>query len=68
MLFATALTLFLVPSLYIVIKSLESYLRDKDDHDRHNNGRGAKSDLDPVQPQTQPELATNYNIEADRIN
>jgi len=35
MLFATALTLFLVPTLYIIIKSLESYF--KNDQDSENN-------------------------------
>ncbi len=42
MLFATALTLFLVPSLYIIIKGLESYIKgdkgDKGDKGSGNNG------------------------------
>ena len=62
MLFATALTLFLVPSLYIVIKSLESYFRkDKDsgnsgsdDSNYPHNGHG--------KIQEKPELATNYKM------
>ena len=38
MLFATALTLFIVPSLYITIKGLESYL--KGDRNSGNSGKG----------------------------
>lgn len=42
MLFATVLSLFLVPSLYIVVKSIESYFRrDKDSGD---SGDGDRSD------------------------
>ena len=66
MLFATALTLFLVPSLYIVIKSLESYFKkDKDSggssgtgNSYSSNGRG--------QVQKDPELAANYKLNLDQ--
>ena len=63
MLFATALTLFLVPSLYIVIKGLESWFKqDKgsggsggDNHNSSSNGRGV------TQEESAKELATQYN-------
>ena len=45
MLFATALTLFLVPSLYIIIKGLESLIKKDNDRDSGdsggNNGSGS---------------------------
>ncbi|MDJ0745142.1 MAG: efflux RND transporter permease subunit [Xenococcaceae cyanobacterium MO_167.B27] len=42
MLFATVLSLFLVPSLYITVKSIESYFIKSDDSgdSNHNNGNG----------------------------
>ncbi len=63
MLFATALTLFLVPSLYIVIKGLESlFKQDKDpggsggdDQNNSSNGRGV------IKEESAKELATRYN-------
>ena len=48
MLFATVLSLFLVPSLYIMVKSLESYFRrdkdsrDSDDSDRSDHNSNGK--------------------------
>jgi hypothetical protein len=41
MLFATVLSLFVVPSLYITVKLLESYFsRSKDSGDSGNDGNG----------------------------
>ncbi|MDJ0647295.1 MAG: efflux RND transporter permease subunit [Xenococcaceae cyanobacterium MO_188.B19] len=39
MLFATVLSLFLVPSLYITVKSIESYFTKSDDSGDSNNGK-----------------------------
>ena len=64
MLFATVLTLFLVPSLYIMIKSLESYLKgDKNDDDSgtsnpSDNGHLRQTEL------TKPEIASNYQLDS----
>ena len=67
LLFATALTLFLVPSLYIMIKGLESYFHgDKNDKDSGNNGDNS-DDIAALQELTtisnQEKLTTNYKLD-----
>ena len=68
MLFATALTLFIVPSLYIIIKGLESWFKgDKNSGDSGNNNGNhyGKSNNGRVKAQEDPELTANYNFELD---
>ena len=61
MLFATVLTLFLVPSLYIVIKSLESLIRDDKDSGGGSGSNGrANGDNVPASKDSKIELANNY--------
>ncbi len=58
-----SLTLFLVPSLYIVIKSLESLIKgDKGSGSSGNNGHLSDTE---VQARKDPEieLATNYQFD-----
>ena len=64
LLFATVLSLFLVPSLYIMIKSLESLIRkDKgsgssnDTNNSNNNGHRSSVKV-PTKPETEIELTT----------
>jgi hydrophobic/amphiphilic exporter-1 (mainly G- bacteria), HAE1 family len=69
MLFATVLSLFLVPSLYIMIKSLESYLKkDKDsgDGDSGDNHKTAsfRSDRVTTEERSATELAPNYQLDS----
>ncbi|MEO1467000.1 MAG: efflux RND transporter permease subunit, partial [Cyanobacteria bacterium J06633_1] len=68
MLFATALTLFLVPSLYILIKGLESLVvqnkQDRGDGDGGNSPRSRSSNGRVKNTESsEKELATNYNID-----
>ena len=70
MLFATALTLFLVPSLYIIIKGLESLIGKKSDRgdkggDNRQNGRRSNNDSE-VEAESEAELAPNYNINLEK--
>ena len=63
MLFATALTLFLVPSLYIMIKSLESYIKgDKNDRDSGNSGNTSDG-RGSSDRQKQEQLTINYQLD-----
>lgn len=56
LLFATVLSLFLVPSLYIMIKSLESLIR-KDKGSGSSNTNGHRSNVKvPTKPETEIEL------------
>lgn len=69
MLFATVLSLFLVPSLYIMIKSLESYVRkDKDpkdpgDSDHHNETNDHHQRV-VEQEKSATDLAPNYQLDS----
>ena len=64
MLFATVLTLFLVPSLYIVIKSLESLIRDDRDSGGGSGSNGrAHGDNVTASKDSKIELATNYQFD-----
>ena len=63
LLFATALTLFLVPSLYIMIKSLESYFKgDNNDKDSGNSGNTTNNRV-PNDRETQKQLTINYKLD-----
>ena len=63
MLFATALTLFLVPSLYIMIKGLESYFKgdksDKGDKGSGNSGNSSNGKV-PKNKKSVEQLTINY--------
>ena len=66
MLFATVLSLFLVPSLYILIKSLESYFKgdkgykgDRGSGNSSNTKNGRVSD----KREAEVDLATNYKLD-----
>lgn len=65
MLFATILTLFLVPTLYIVIKSLESMIKqDKDSgnsNGKHFNGSSNGHGTVSMQEQSAKELTNQYH-------
>ncbi len=68
LLFATVLSLFLVPSLYIVIKSLESFFTK--DKDSGNNGNGKTNDsnhgrLAPKETSA-TDLAPNYQLDSNQ--
>jgi hydrophobe/amphiphile efflux-1 (HAE1) family protein len=66
MLFATVLSLFLVPSLYIMVKSLESYIKK----DKDSGGPGSNSKTDNHhqrvvdQEKSATELAPNYRLDS----
>jgi hydrophobic/amphiphilic exporter-1 (mainly G- bacteria), HAE1 family len=66
MLFATVLSLFLVPSLYIMVKSLESYVRkDKDSGGPGSNGKTDDHHQRVVaQEKSATELAPNYQLDS----
>lgn len=66
MLFATVLGLILVPSLYILVKSLESYVRkDKDSGGPGSNGRKDDHHQGVVdQEKSATELAPNYRLDS----
>ncbi|WP_229641486.1 efflux RND transporter permease subunit [Waterburya agarophytonicola] len=63
MLFATVLTLFLVPSLYIMIKGLESYFKgdkgDKGSGDKGNTSNGRE----PKNKESVEQLTINYKLD-----
>jgi len=63
MLFATVLTLFLVPSLYIMIKGLESYFKgdksDKGDKGSGNSGNNSNGKV-PKNKKSVEQLTINY--------
>ena len=66
MLFATVLTLFLVPSLYIMIKSLESFFNgDKDNGSSSSGGSGGRTSRKRKRRVQKPEvgLASNYKVD-----
>ena len=66
MLFATVLSLFLVPSLYILIKSLESYFKgDKGDKGDRGSGNSSNTKNGRVSDEREAEvdLATNYKLD-----
>ena len=66
MLFATALTLFLVPSLYIIIKGLESYFKgDKDDKDDKGSGNSDNTSNPRVSSdrESAEQLTINYKLD-----
>ena len=64
MLFATALTLFLVPSLYIIIKGLESYFKkDRGSGGSGDNTNGRHSSNGRGSTIKESELATSYKID-----
>ncbi|MGF1590935.1 MAG: efflux RND transporter permease subunit [Pleurocapsa sp.] len=66
MLFATVLTLFLVPSLYIVIKSLESYAKgDKGSGSSGNNRQTNDGDHDRLlaEENLEAEVTSNYKLD-----
>ncbi|MBW4535695.1 MAG: efflux RND transporter permease subunit [Pleurocapsa minor HA4230-MV1] len=66
MLFATVLSLFLVPSLYIMVKSLESYIKK----DKDSGGPGSNSKTDDHhqrvvdREKSATELAPNYQLDS----
>ncbi len=63
MLFATALTLFLVPSLYIMIKGLESYFKgDKGDKGSGRDGNTSIGEV-PSDRVSQEQLTINYKLD-----
>ena len=62
MLFATALTLFLVPTLYIVIKSLESNITKNKNSGNGDNGK-PNADEDKENIMQEREFTANYNID-----
>jgi hydrophobic/amphiphilic exporter-1 (mainly G- bacteria), HAE1 family len=66
MLFATVLSLFLVPSLYIMVKSLESYF--KKDQDSGGSGNSKKDDFHHQRvvdkEKSTTELAPNYQLDS----
>jgi hydrophobic/amphiphilic exporter-1 (mainly G- bacteria), HAE1 family len=66
MLFATVLSLFLVPSLYIMVKSLESYIKkDKDSGGPGSNGKTDDYHERVVDPEkSTSELAPNYQLDS----
>lgn len=66
MLFATVLSLFLVPSLYIIVKSLESYIRkDKDSGGPGSNGKTDDRHQPVVESEeSTSELAPNYQLDS----
>jgi hydrophobe/amphiphile efflux-1 (HAE1) family protein len=66
MLFATVLSLFLVPSLYIMVKSLESYVRkDKDSGGPGSNGKTDDHHQRIVdREKSATELAPNYRLDS----
>ena len=69
LLFTTVIGLFIVPSLYIMIKSLESYIRrDKDfgDGDSGDNHKTDSSHRDRVttEERSSTELAPNYQLDS----
>ncbi len=71
MLFATVLSLFLVPSLYIMIKSLESLTKkDKGSGGSGNNGKTNDSDNSrvPAQENSEVELTSNYKLDSSGQN
>jgi hydrophobic/amphiphilic exporter-1 (mainly G- bacteria), HAE1 family len=68
MLFTTVIGLFIVPSLYIIIKSLESYIKgDKDqdpgDGDNHKTD-SFRSDRVTTEEKSATELASNYQLDS----
>ncbi|MGL5836604.1 MAG: efflux RND transporter permease subunit [Waterburya sp.] len=66
LLFTTVIGLFIVPSLYIIIKSLESYIRrdkdpdDSDDGDKTDNSRNI---YDQDQKQSEVGVTSNYKLD-----
>jgi hydrophobic/amphiphilic exporter-1 (mainly G- bacteria), HAE1 family len=69
MLFTTVIGLFIVPSLYIMIKSLESYLKkdqdsgDGDSGDNHKTD-SLRSDRVTTEERSATELAPNYQLDS----
>ncbi|MGL6341398.1 MAG: efflux RND transporter permease subunit, partial [Waterburya sp.] len=66
MLFTTVIGLFIVPSLYIMIKSLESYIRrdkDPDDSDGGNKTDNSRNIYDQDHKHSEVELTTNYKLD-----
>ena len=64
LLFATALTLFLVPSLYIMIKGLESYFKgDKNDKDSGNSSNNSNGRVSSDR-KSEKQLTTNYQLDS----
>ena len=61
MLFATVLSLFIVPSLYITIKSLESFFTGKGSggSDGKTNNKGEQN----LQSESEVELTANYKLD-----
>ncbi len=67
LLFATVLSLFLVPSLYIVIKSLEYFFKkDKDSGGSGNNGKTNDSNHGRLAPKekSSTDLSPNYRLDS----
>ena len=69
LLLATVLSLFLVPSLYIIIKSLESFFKkDKDSGGSGNNGKTNNSNNGRLAPKEKSptDLAPNYRLDSNQ--
>ena len=71
MLFATALTLFLVPCLYIIIKGLESLIRKERDSgnsggsENHFTTESSSNSQVVTEEPADTQLASNYNVDGD---
>ena len=70
MLFATVLTLFLVPSLYIMIKSAESFFNGDEDKGSTSQKGSRKTKRQRNRPVREPEagLSTNYELDKSSKN
>ncbi len=66
MLFTTVIGLFIVPSLYIIIKGLESYVRggkDPDDRDGSDKTKNSRNTYDPDHKQSEVGTTTHYKLD-----
>jgi hypothetical protein len=66
MLFTTVIGLFIVPSLYIMIKGLESYVRgdkDKGDRDGSDKINNSRNTYDPDHKQSEVGTTTHYKLD-----
>ena len=70
MLFATVLSLFLVPSLYIMIKSVESFFNGDEDKGSSSSGGSRKAKRQRDRPVREPdvELTTKYKLDKSSKN